>query len=90
MTLSDVVDDVLRAQVAAGLETAQQDSVPPFRPRHLAILLRDAQDRLVGGLFGASGAGSSSSCSGSSRPFGAPATDFPLGHQRHFYAKRLS
>jgi GNAT superfamily N-acetyltransferase len=136
MTLSDVVDEGVRAQLAAGLERDQPATVAPFRPRPLMIVLHDAQNRVVGGLIGRSfwgwvfiellwveeagrGAGLGRRLMSAAEQeaqrrgchharvdtysFQAPGfyekcgyarvaslNDFPLGHQRHFYAKALT
>jgi hypothetical protein len=52
--LADVVDEDARAEFVAGLGRDQPAPIPQFSPRPLAILLHDAEDRLVGGLLGRS------------------------------------
>jgi GNAT superfamily N-acetyltransferase len=54
ITVSDRVDDAIRAELTAGLEAASLETVGPFRPEPLAILLHDVAGRLVGGLIGRS------------------------------------
>ena len=66
LTASPTDADV--AAIVAGLDDARPDSLPPFRPEPLAVLLRDR----TGWLWGASrvtrsGAGLRSSIFGSSR-----------------------
>ena len=52
ITTSARVDDVLRDQVLAGLDSALPDDVPASGRTPLAVLLHAAQGRLIGALTG--------------------------------------
>jgi GNAT superfamily N-acetyltransferase len=54
ITVSESVDEAVRARLLAGLDAALPAEVAPFRPRPLAVLLHNATGRLVGGLNGRS------------------------------------
>jgi len=54
LTVSESVDEAVRARLGAGLDAALPAEVAPFRPRPLAVLFHDACGRLLGGLIGRS------------------------------------
>ena len=54
ITVSDRVSDDARADIMTGLEAVSLDLVGPFDPEPLAVLLRDGDGRLTGGLLGRS------------------------------------
>jgi GNAT superfamily N-acetyltransferase len=54
ITVSESIEEAVRARLGAGLDAALPAEVAPFRPRPLAVLFHDASGRLVGGLIGRS------------------------------------
>lgn len=135
ITVSDRVSEEARATIVAGLEAASLELAGPFDPEPLAVLLRDGDGRLAGGLLGrtfwgwlvvetlwvapgrrGTGLGRRLMAAAEAEArrrgcdharvdtysFQAPGfyekcgyvragtlDDFPTGHQRHFYARRL-
>jgi hypothetical protein len=54
ITVSESIEEAVRARLGAGLDAALPAEVAPCRPRPLAVLLHDAGGRLLGGLIGRS------------------------------------
>jgi len=135
ITVTDQVDDEIRAQLNAAIQAASLNIVGPFCPKPLAILIHNSEGCLVGGLIGRTmwgwvqiellwieaslrGAGHGRRLMAHAEAearqrgchharldtysFQAPGfyekcgyrrigtlEDFPVGHERYFYAKQL-
>ena len=57
VTVSDAGDDKVRSDIQTPLVNYNQSQAGPSQHRPLAVVIRDSQDLVVGGLWGATGYG---------------------------------